>query len=241
MRSFYRSGIPVGLAGLLCLSMLMPGLAQAMPIQVEQPQILVSGTGRASVAPDEATLTIAVETHATTAAAAASSNARQMQTVREALQRAGLPAAALSTQDYTVQARIRYEREQSRMDGYDAANTLKVKTRELARLGAYMDAALAAGATRIGGVEFTASQLDNVRRVALAQAIVQARGDAQAMADAAGGRLGELLELSTNPASPGPVPFRAAMAEQAKVETPISPGEVTVETVVSTRWRFMPR
>lgn len=241
MRSSRRSGIPAGLAGLLCLSVFMPALAQAMPIPVEHPQIRVSGTAQVRVAPDEATLAIAVETHAATAAAAAASNAKRMQAVREALQRAGLPATAISTQDYSVQARIRYEREQSRVDGYDATNTLKVKTRELARLGAYMDAALAAGATRIGGVEFSASQLDAARRRALTQAIKQAQGDAQAMADAAGGQLGELLELSSNPASPGPMPFRAAMAEQAKVETPISPGEITVETVVSTRWRFMPR
>ena len=52
MRSFYRSGIPVGLAGLLCLFALMPASAQAVPIQIERPQIQVSGTGRVSVAPD---------------------------------------------------------------------------------------------------------------------------------------------------------------------------------------------
>lgn len=229
------------LAGLLCLLVCMSGVAQAESGADLIPQVVVSGTGRVSLAPDEVTLAIAVETHAPSAAAAAASNATRIQAVREALRHAGLPDSAISTQDYMVQPRMRYEQERARLDGYDVANTLKVKTREMKRLGAYMDAALAAGATRIGGVEFSASQMDAARRSALTQAIMQARGDAQSMASAAGGRLGDLLELSTSPAMPGPVPFRAAMAEQAKLETPISPGEITVEASVNARWGFKMR
>jgi uncharacterized protein YggE len=63
------------------------------------------------------------------------------------------------------------------------------------------------------------------------------------MARAAGGRLGELLELGTQPTQYTPyfaaaeVSFRMAAAA---APTPISAGSVTVSASVSARWRFVP-
>jgi uncharacterized protein YggE len=64
------------------------------------------------------------------------------------------------------------------------------------------------------------------------------------MAEAAGGRLGELLELSTGMVSrPRPM-MEAGMAMQARVAdaapTPISEGSQTHSATVNARWRFVP-
>ncbi|MGH7649403.1 MAG: SIMPL domain-containing protein, partial [Gemmatimonadaceae bacterium] len=73
---------------------------------------------------------------------------------------------------------------------------------------------------------------------ALAAAVARARGDAEAMAKGAGGRLGDLIEVTAQ-AGPGPVqPFGARMS-LAVAATPISPGTQTVSTEVVARWRFM--
>jgi uncharacterized protein YggE len=83
-----------------------------------------------------------------------------------------------------------------------------------------------------------------VQRQALQSAIARARSDAEAMAESAGGRLGELVELSTGVVSrPRPM-MEGAMAMQARVAdaapTPISEGSQTLSATVSARWRFVP-
>jgi len=83
------------------------------------------------------------------------------------------------------------------------------------------------------------SNTDVARRQALADAIAKARGDADAMARAAGGKLGPLLEIATtDEGGDGPRPlFRARMS--ASAPTPIEAGELTVRVRVNARWHFV--
>lgn len=175
----------------------------ALPLQAQQgppaAQVVASGQAEVSVPPDQATLLLAVETTAPTAAEAGTANASRVQTVREALLRLGLPAAALSTTGYTVGPNTVVEQARVRQEGYSVSNAVQVRTAELSRIGAIVDAALAAGANRIQSVQFTSSRSPAARSEALARAVAQARVEARAMAEAAGGSLGELLELASTP------------------------------------------
>ena len=96
----------------------------------------------------------------------------------------------------------------------------------------------------INSLSFYASSIDEPRRQAIALAVGSARADAEAMAQAAGGRLGALLELSTQGPTVPPRPMfdvaargKVAMAEQ----TPINPGQQNVNVFVTARWAFVPR
>lgn len=210
-----------------------------------QPVLQVTGQGQVQVAADEASVMIAVESRADMAAAAGSENARVMAAVREALLRSGVPANAITTLGYSIQPNMRHSREGSTQEGYVASNMLRVRTRRLDQVGKIIDAALAAGATRINSLAFTASNTEEARRRALAEAISQARSDAEAMAAAAGGSLGSLVELSTSyrgepRAMLSPRDGAAVMAAPPP-PTPVSPGEITISAVVSGRWYFVPR
>jgi uncharacterized protein YggE len=123
------------------------------------------------------------------------------------------------------------------------SNTVVVELRKIEQTGAVLDAALGRGANMISGLDLYAANLDEPRRKALASAVASARGDAEALARAAGGSLGELLEMSSNAMEGPPVPMprmamRADMA-QAASSTPISEGTQTVTAMVSARWRFV--
>lgn len=107
-----------------------------------------------------------------------------------------------------------------------------------------VDAALGAGANLINSLSFYASNIDEPRRQAISLAVASARADAEAMARAAGGSLGALLELSTGGATVPPRPMfdmaaRGKMALQVEA-TPINPGQQTVTVYVSARWQFTP-
>lgn len=230
---------------LLVLALALPLPAAAAAQQptapaVQLPQIVATGDGEAQVAPDRAYLDVAVETSAATAVEAAAENARLMATVREAIRRAGVPDAAVSGGGYYVAANTTYDGGRQRQEGYRAANSLRVEMERFERMGAVVDAALAAGANRIADVRYTVRDPGPARRQAIEAAVARARTDAEAMARAAGGTLGPLLEI-TNVRSELPGMYSMASARAVGGETSISPREIVVRAVVNTRWTFVPR
>jgi hypothetical protein len=209
------------------------------------PQIVASGRGEEHVTPDRARVSIGVQTEARTAAAAAAENARKQKMILDTLRGLGIPAAQITTTGYNVFPQQRFDEKTrtSSIIGYTVSNTVVVELRKIEQTGAVLDAALGRGANMISGLDLYAANLDEPRRKALASAVASARGDAEALARAAGGSLGELLEMSSNAMEGPPVPMprmamRADMA-QAASSTPISEGTQTVTAMVSARWRFV--
>jgi len=75
----------------------------------------------------------------------------------------------------------------------------------------------------------------------LSTAVGNARADAEALARAAGGSLGQLLELSTNEFPIRPMQEMAmGRVAMAQAKTPIEAGQQTVMATVSTKWVFVP-
>ena len=218
-----------------------PGGAAAPP-----PQIITSGSGEARVAPDRAVINIGVFSRATTAAAAANENARKQRAIIDTLRGLGFANDQISTVNYSVNPEMRHIPQTGRTEvtGYTVSNNVRVDVRRLEQIGPAIDASLAKGANQINGLDFYVSNADEPRRRALTQAIEKARGDAEAMARAAGGSLGALLEMSTG-FTPMPVMrqemvMATAMRAQADVPTPIQPGEDILRAIVTTRWQFVP-
>jgi hypothetical protein len=207
------------------------------------PQINTTGTGETQITPDRARIDIAVETRGPTAAAAATENARIAQSVHTRIKVVGLTDQQLSTWGYNVTPEYDYSRNDSRprIIGYVARNTVRADVRQIDQVGAVIDAAVAAGANNIGGLDFYSSDLNDSRRTALAAAVAAARADAEVMAIAAGGRLGPLLELSSSFNAPPPTPYmgRGEVLMAQADNTPMSPGERTVSATVNARWRFI--
>jgi uncharacterized protein len=220
------------------------GQASAVP---PAPQIVTQGRSEIEVAPDRAELRLSVETRASTGAEAGRQNSQIVAAVLDTLRRGfGLTDRDLVTLGYMLQPQMVYPRDGAapRVEGYVATNTVRVRTGSIDRVGAMIDASLRKGATNISGLSFSATGTDDARRTALSMAVEQARRDAEAMAVAAGGRLGPLLELINQEMdlrSPAPL----MMAMEAKLmsdgaPTQIQAGEQTIVARVSARWVFQP-
>ena len=243
--------------GLLVVGLLLGGapLMQGSAVLAQPPaphaagspaSLVASGQGEAKVSPDRVSVLVNVQTRAATAAAAAAENARRTRAVLDALARLDLPKDQLSTEGYSAYPEMRYDREggSPQVTGYVVTNSVRAESKRVDQAGPIIDAALAAGANLINSLSFYASSIDEPRRQAIALAVASARADAEAMAQAAGGRLGSLVELSTQGPTVPPRPMfdvaargKVAMAEQ----TPINPGQQTVNVFVTARWLFVPR
>jgi uncharacterized protein YggE len=208
------------------------------------PSLVTSGQGEAKVSPDRVSVLVNVQTRAPTAVAAAAQNAQRTKSVLDALTRLGLTRDQLSTEGYSAYPELRYDREggSPTVTGYVVTNSVRAESKQIGQAGPIIDAALTAGANLINSLSFYASSIDEPRRQAIALAVASARADAEAMAQAAGGRLGALLEMSTQGPTVPPRPMfdvaargKVAMAEQ----TPINPGQQTVNVFVTARWAFV--
>jgi uncharacterized protein YggE len=229
-----------------CASLLLPQLAFAQTTPQPGPplpHIVATATGEARLRPDRANILIGVQTRAKTAAAAARENNTRQQAVIEAIVAADVPREQISTENYNVSVDTRIPRpgQDPVVVGYVVTNVVHVEVRRTEQVGPVIDAALGKGANQINAVQLFSSNTDVARRQALADAIGKARGDADAMARAAGGKLGPLLEITTTDDDGGPRPmYRSAISGgTAFPSTPIEPGELTVLVHVIARWHFV--
>ena len=216
-----------------------PASAQTSP--PTPPQIVATGTGEATVTPDRATIFIGVQTRATTVAPAAADNARRQRAILDTLRSLGLGSDQLATLNYSVSPEMQYAPNQTpKVTGYIVRNTVRASLHRIEDVGKVIDAVLAKGANEISSLQFTSSKADSVRRVAMAEAVSNAHADAEAIARAAGGSLGQLLEATT---SAPPRPFQEVAFGKAQMAaaapTPIEPGEQTISVTVMARWAFI--
>lgn len=213
-----------------------------------EPEITASGRGEVRLPPTYAILTLDVTTRAKAAVEAAAQNARKVEAVRNALRSAGLAEKDITTAGYRLEQNYEHPRNaEPRLVGFSAHTTTRAEVRSLDNLGRVIDAAIAGGATGVSGIHFLAYNTEEARRTAMAEAVRQARGDAEVLARAAGGSLGRLIALNSGGVAQ---PLRREMdfAQSVVVTgaavgaplTSIVPAELNVIATVFGRWEFVP-
>lgn len=221
--------------------------AQPSPPGPRESEITTSGRGEVHLAPDYAYVTLGVTTQSPSGSQTASQNAAKMAAIINALKVLGLTDQQVATSGYSLTQNYEYPKNQPpKLSFFIARNTIRAEVRRLDDLGKVIDAAINAGATDVSSIQYLPASTEQARRTALASAVQQARSDAEAMAQAAGGTLGRLLSMNTNGVSQ-PIAFRDVSMENvvltsagSSVRTPITPGELNVTALVFTRWEFVP-
>ena len=204
-----------------------PGAAHGAPAQAQR-TITVEGVGTARGVPDTAQLSFGVEERAATAQAALAAAGDKMRRILAALRQAGIAKADLQTQDVSVYPRTT---DSGAPDGFSASTTVSATVHDVSRTGRVIDAAVAAGADNTSGPELSRVNTTSLTEQALRDAFQNAHEKAQALAQEAGGQVGELLRIEENGQAPQPEPyFRAAALDQS---TPIARGTQTVQASVT--------
>lgn len=230
-------------SALFAVSLAAQQPAGNMPGPMRPPSVIsTSATGEARYIPDRATISMGVQTRALTAARASAENAVKQRAVIDAIKALGVAPDQISTENFNLNAEQAYNPQAGdkapRITGYVATNTVRVEVKKVDQVGALIDAAIAKGANDISSLNFHSSAPDSLRRIALADAYKQAVADATVLAQAAGGSLGELIDLSTGGSGESPIPRMESYAKTA-MATPISVGEQSTNALVMARWRFI--
>ena len=191
--------------------------------------IVVIGQGSVLTVPDKAQLSLGVSSDAKSASAALRANAGDMAKVIAAIKAQGIPAADIQTQ--LVSLSPRFTPNGDGIVGYTATNSVSATVRNLAKIGAIIDAAVGAGANQVSGPNLVRSSATALYRVALRAAIADARGKARTIAAASGLHIRRITDVSESSAAPSPMPLTAKASADAS--TPVETGSTLVEATVT--------
>lgn len=189
----------------------------------------VTGIGRVNVAPNEATVQLTVITEGKTAGEAVAANAKQTQSVVEAVLEQ--PNHGVTTSGLGVAPIIEYDvSSKSRIVGYRATNGVVVKTK-IGYAGQVFDAGIQSGANESSGVSFGVNNDASYREDALRLAVKSAFAEACTVATSANVELEGPESITIEPTG-GRVFFRTASLERSAPATPVIPEDLTITATV---------
>ena len=182
----------LGLVMILCLAGCGAAAAGSSPTAESAAEITVSATGTVRLVPDKAAVTFGVTTRETTAEAAQSKNSEAVSRVVALLTERGVEEKSIRTANYSMYPQYDWsDGGEQRITGYNVTTTMTVQDQNIEDLGKLLSACVAAGINHIDNVSFLCSGYDEAYRQALAQAVAASRDKAEALAAAAGKKLGE--------------------------------------------------
>jgi uncharacterized protein YggE len=225
----------------IALALVAPALAAAQGQTPSQPVIVAQGASIVKVAPDQAWITVAVETRDPKAPEARRLAAVSMTSVMAALKKAGLPDDAIKTTGFSLNPDYEYVSGRQRMRGFIVTNQVQVRIDDVTKVAEVLDAvgalALAASSNMtIANLRFDLKERSQIERDAMKLAVEDALANAKAMAAGAGATVGRISRIESMGVSPkfqdGPqmMAMRGAAAES--VATPISPSEIEIRASV---------
>ncbi len=233
----------VALAGLLVVAgtaagrALGPGVALAAGTDsggAEGRSITVTGQATIKATPDTATISLGVQAQAATAGEAMDGCSAAMTRVVNAVVNAGVPRDNVQTSNVSLYPQYDYGKEGSagKIVGYQASNQVSVTWSNLDKIGDLIDAAVKAGANNVAGISFTVADSRALYLEAIGEAVRDARAKADALAGAAGVKVGVVRNMSLDSYLSGPIIMRDEKVVGAGVATPIEPGRVEMQVNV---------
>lgn len=229
----------------IVLALAAPTAALADSIKDSTPNIAVTGEAHEEAAPDRATLRFGVVTERATAAEAAAENAKAAQALVAELKTQGVADKDVQTQGVTLELVTVEERDakgnvKRTQRLYRARNDLAARVTPIEKAGELAARLIDKGANYFDGVEFDfvnpQEKLDALR----AAAVKDAQRRAQIYAEAAGLRLGRMIEIRPEPESAGPSPSLLAARTGRKMADvqalPLRPGTQLLSSRVSVTW-----
>jgi hypothetical protein len=157
--------------------------------------ITVSGSSAIRVPPNRVVILLGVEAFRSTPSAAHAAGRQSSQAVVNAVRDQGVARTDVATADFSIQPRYS-NYGQNTITGSLARNTVAVTLRDVQQLEGVLVAALEAGTTTIDGVEFSVTNLRDLRDRARDQAVRAAMEKAAAMATSAGRSVGEVTDIT---------------------------------------------
>ena len=234
----------------LALALALPGVAMA---HSDQPTVAATSTlltitaeGKSTRTPDMAVFTAGVVSEGKTASEALAANAAAMTKVIATLKKAGIADKDIQTSQINLNPVYGQPVigpngqvvQEPRIVGYQASNSVTIRSRDIKGFGKVLDALVASGSNQINGPAFQMSDPRAAMDEARGDAMKQARARADLYAKAAGLRVVRIVSISEGGgySPPQPVYAMAKMADASS--SPIAAGEVEAQVSLTVQFEL---
>lgn len=219
---------------ILILSILFLSLAHSQEHK-QVPMITVSGEGKVKVIPDQAAISISIETKGTKAADVKRENDKKMDAIIKFIKKAAIAKEDFQTQRVSLNPNYDYDKKKH---NYVATQSLQILLKDLSKYDELMEGLVNEGINRIDNVEFKSSKLAQFQSEARKLAAKDAKSKAEDFVSALGQKVGKAISISDNSQVYIPQPRMYAMKamamdmEAAPRET-LAIGEIEITANVS--------
>jgi uncharacterized protein YggE len=237
MSSTFRT-LGAGAIGALIVAVallaLRPGPVVSAPATETTPAqhtITVSGSGKVTIVPDVARITLGVTINKPTVKAVREAGAKAMTDVIAAIKGLGVADADIKTTDISLYPQYGNASPQ-KIVGYQMNEEVLVTVRDLDKAGDVVDAARAQGANAVNGISFESGDPVKAQDDARAAAVAAAKVSAQAMAKAGDVSLGGVVSI-TDASPTSPIFYAPAAGAMKDLATPVQPGTQDLTATVT--------
>jgi len=214
------------------------GVATSVAAQQEPnpsvPTIVTTGEATIHRVPDQAFVSVSVETRAKLPRDAQKQNADAMSAVQQKLTEAGIAKDAIRTTGYSIQQEFDFSNGRRVPRDYFARNGIEIRLDGVERAGEILDLVVQAGATSVLGVRFDVKDRTMLERDVLMHAVEDARARADSLAAGAGRTVDRVIRIDDTRQPrvvPQPMMMRAQAADSAS--TPVEPGLIEIHAQVT--------
>ncbi len=208
--------------------------------------ISVNSSETVTVIPDIAEIVYAVRTEAKDAASCQQKNTEDTAKVIELLKSLGVEETSIQTSDYYMYPIYNYSGNTQRITGYEASTALTVSKIPIDSLENILSQSVEAGINNIQSITYMSSKYDEGYSNALKLAMESAKAKAQALAEAGGCSLGNVVGVRENSnysearytdnALSSKMRSAESLAAGVEDNSSIMPGEVSVEVNITVEY-----
>lgn len=199
------------------------------------PMINVSGEGKILTTPDQAVISVSVNTKGKNAAEIKKTNDAKIEAVLTAIKKYKLPKEDFKTQRVSLNPDYDYN---TKKYSYNALQTIEINLKDLSKYDAIMEDVVNAGINQINNVEFKSSKMLSLQSEARKLAMKDAKMKAEDYVSVLGQKVGKAIVISDNTQVYYPQPMFAQaknmdMEESAAPRETIAIGEITITANVT--------
>jgi uncharacterized protein YggE len=212
--------------------------------------LVVRGDAKVLVKPDQVEMTLEAVTSAADAETALRENSRAIDSLTQLLQAEGLQAQDYRTGQFSIQPQWSRPPQPAPANwvteivAYRVSNNLLISTRHTELTGKLLALAQQAGVNKAGNLNFSLADPETASLKAIAAATARAHQRALTLAEAAGVKLGRVVEARVESTDNFPQPrmlmAQVAGAREAVNAVPIVAGEVEVSAAVMLSYQLVP-
>jgi uncharacterized protein YggE len=206
---------------LLILGILFVTMSNAQEHK-QVPMINVSGEGKVKIAPDQALISISIETKGTKAVEVKQENDKKMDAILKFIKKSNIGAEDFQTQRISLNPNYDYEKKKY---SYIATQSVEILLKDLSKYDTLMEGLVNEGINRIDNVEFKSSKLLQLQSDARKLAIKDAKAKAEDFVSVLGQKVGKAIVISDNSQTYNPQPRMYAMKSMSMDKLESAPRE----------------